>query len=291
MDKPSCMPPDPNTRAPAFKAPPGTTDTHCHVFGPHVRFPYHPDAPYWPPDAPKEKLAALHARIGVERAVIVQASCHDVWNDVVLDAIASSGGRYRGVAVVDETFTEKDFQRLHDGGVRGVRFNFVAHLGGVPDLAVMDTVLERIAPLGWHVVLHFDAKDIPAFGARVRAIRLPVVIDHMGRVPAKDGLDQEPFRVLLDFMKNENIWVKICGSERISAAGPPFDDAVPFARKLIEAAPERILWGTDWPHPNITKFMPNDGDLMDMVPKFAPEPELQRKILVENPARLYGFDA
>jgi 2-pyrone-4,6-dicarboxylate lactonase len=224
--------------------------------------------------------------------VLVNASCHGTDNRVILDAIAQSAGRYRGVANADDSFTQRDFEALHAGGCRGVRFNFVKHLGGMPDMGEFHRVVERIRPLGWHVDLHFDAGDLVEHAQLLERLPVPFLIDHMGRVPTKAGLEQEPFRRLLALIgSNDRCWVKVSGAERISSAGPPFTDAVPFARALIEAAPERILWGTDWPHPNIARHMPNDGDLVDLVPLFAPEPALQRQILVDNPHRLYGFEA
>lgn len=287
----TCQPPDPNTKTPKFKPPPGSCDAHCHVFGPANRFPYHPTRTYTPPDAPKEHLARLHKILGIDRAVIVQASCHGPDNTAMIDAIATSGGRWRGVAIVDDDCSEKEYRRLHDGGVRAIRFNFVRHLGGTPDLAVFERAVERIRPLGWHLILHLDAEDILEHEARFKRLPVPIVIDHMGRVQAKNGLDQAPFRKLLEFMRNENCWVKICGPERVSSKGPPFTDAVPFAEKLVEVAPDRVLWGTDFPHPNIAGVMPNDGDLVDLLALAVPDPALQRKVLVDNPARLYGFDA
>ena len=282
-------PPDPNTRTPRFKPPAGACDAHCHVFGPAAKFPYAPDAPYWPPDSGFESLKKLHSILGIERAVIVHASCHGADMRVTLDAIARSEGRYRGTAIIDSSFTEQDFRKMHEGGIRGVRFNFVQHLGGRPDMAFFDRTVARVSEMGWHLILHLDAGDLVEFRKKFESIRVPMVIDHMGRVKAAEGLNQEPFRVLLDFMKLETFWVKVCGAERVSSKGPPFDDALPFARALIEAAPDRILWGTDWPHPNVGKHMPNDGDLVDLFARMAPEQELQRKILVDNPARLYGF--
>ena len=287
----TCAPPDPNTRVPRFAAPSGACDAHCHVFGPGDKFPYHPDRSYTPPDAPVEKLRELHATLGIDRAVIVQASCHGVDNTAMIDAIASSEGRYRGVAVVDDSFTDSDFQTLDDGGVRGVRFNFVRHLGGAPDFGVFDSVVARLPEMGWHLVLHFDAEDLLDYADKILSIPVPVIIDHMGRVKTEHGVDQPAFQKLLEFMRNETCWVKICGAERISFEGPPFTDAVPFAQALLEVAPDRVIWGTDWPHPNISRHMPNDGDLVDLVPMFAPDEALQNKVLVDNPARLYGFEA
>lgn len=285
----TCAGPDPDTRAPRFVLPPQSCDAHCHVFGPADKFPYAPDRSYTPPDAPKEGLAALHAVLGVARAVIVQASCHGTDNRAMLDAIAASRGRHRGVAIVDDGFSDRDFAALHRSGVRGVRFNFVKHLGGVPDLQVFRHVLERIAPLGWHLILHLDAAHIIEFSDLFRRLRMPFVIDHMGRVKAADGLQQPPFQALLELMKLDTCWVKVCGSERVSSSGPPLHDALPFAAALVAAAPDRVLWGTDWPHPNIARHMPNDGDLVDLVPLFAPDAAIRRRLLVDNPARLYGF--
>jgi predicted TIM-barrel fold metal-dependent hydrolase len=182
--------------------------------------------------------------------------------------------------------TERELEALHAGGVRGVRFNFVRHLGGAPDPRVFERTLAMIAPLAWHVVLHFDAEDIETHAEIFRRLRLPFVIDHMGRVQAQHGIDQKPFRMLLDLMKNELAWVKVSGPERVSAAGKPFHDAMPFAAALVESAPERVLWGTDFPHPNV-KTMPNDGELVDLFAKIVPDERLRKCILVDNPARLY----
>ena len=281
--------PDPNTRKPKFRPPPLACDAHCHVFGPAAKFPYDPNASYHPPDSPFEGLQRLHKVLGLERAVIVHASCHGADMRATLDGIARSKGAYRGTAIIDESYTDKDFQRMHDGGIRGVRFNFVQHLGGRPDMAFFNRTVQRLPELGWHLILHLDATDLVELNDVFRKIPVPMVIDHMGRVKASEGLQQQPFKVLLEWMKNDKFWVKVCGAERVSSKGPPFDDAVPFARALIEAAPDRILWGTDWPHPNVGKHMPNDGDLVDLFPLMAPEAKLQKKILVDNPARLYGF--
>ena len=285
----SCTGPDPHTKIPRFKMPSLACDAHCHVFGPAAKFPYAPNRAYTPPDAPKESLAAVHRTLGIERCVIVQASCHGTDNRAMLDAIATSGGRYRGIAIVDQTLTDQDCAALQEGGIRGVRFNFVKHLGGMPDMNVFRHVVERIQPLGWHLVVHLDAADITELSGILRKLSLPFVIDHMGRVKAGAGIEQEPFRALLGLLKLDSCWVKVCGSERVSATGPPFLDAIPFARALVNAAPRRVLWGTDWPHPNVGRHMPNDGDLVDLLPLIAPSEELREKLLVKNPASLYDF--
>ena len=274
-------------RKPQFRLPPGSCDAHCHVFGPGDRFPYAPNRRYTPADAPKEMLRALHDHLGVERAVIVQASCHGTDNAAMLDCIASDPKRYRGVAIVDDGFTDRDYDALDKGGVRGVRFNFVKHLGGAPDMAVFNRVIDRIKGRGWHVVLHVDAPDIIPLSDMIRNLPLPFVIDHMGRVPSAAGVLQLPLRALIELSRRENCWIKVCGSERISP--PPYTAGVAIARVLVEAAPERVLWGTDFPHPNATHEA-DEADLVDLVPQFAPEVLAQKRLLVDNPARLYGFD-
>ena len=287
---PTCKAPDPDTRKPKYLPPAHACDAHCHIFGPGSVYAYAPDRSYTPPDAPLAAFRQLQQTLGLTRAVLVNASCHGSDNTVIVDAIAQSGGRYRGVANSDQSFGAAEFRRLHAQGFRGVRFNFVAHLGGVPDLNEFERVVKLIQPLGWHLDLHFDARDLPSFDAMLSALPVPFIIDHMGRVPVKDGLQQEPFKVLLKLHRsNPRCWVKISGSERISAAGPPFDDAAPFARELVNAGPERILWGTDWPHPNIARHMPNDGDLVDLIPQLMPDASIRQLVLVDNPHRLYEF--
>jgi predicted TIM-barrel fold metal-dependent hydrolase len=287
----SCLPPDPNPITPTLVLPPGACDAHCHVFGPALKFPYSADRSYTPPDAPVENLRRLHAKLGISRAVIVHASCHGTEMDVTLDAIGSSGGAYRGVACVEDNVTDKELERLHAGGIRGIRFNFVKHLGGVPDLAVFHRLVARIKPLGWHIVLHFDADDILAQQELLGRIDVPFIIDHMGRVKAADGLEQKPFQSLLDLYRHNPLsWIKVCGAERVSVGKRPFRDAVPFARALIAVDATRILWGTDWPHPNINKDMPNDGELVDLFGEICPDADTRKRILVDNPSRMYWSD-
>lgn len=284
----SCLAPDAHPTRPRHALPEGAWDAHCHVFGPADQFPYADDRSYTPPDAPYENLRALHDYLGFSRGVIVQASCHGSDNRAMLDTIARAEGRYRGVAIVDGSETDEQLAELDEGGVRGVRFNFVAHLGGAPDLDVFDQTVDRLADLGWHVVLHLDAQDIVTYAERLARIPVPFIIDHMGRVKAQDGLRQPAFEALLGLMENPLAWVKVCGAERVSAGRRPFDDAVPFAQQLIQVAPGRVLWGTDWPHPNITKDMPNDGGLVDLMFQFCPDASVRHKLLVENPLKLYG---
>lgn len=280
---------DPRTsprRRPSFTLPPLTCDAHCHVFGPAAKFPFAPSRTYTPADAPKEALRALHDQLGISRAVIVQASCHGTDNAAMLDCLRSDPQRYRGVAIVDETFTDAQYRDMHEAGVRGVRFNFMPHLGASADLGVVHHVVERIKDLGWHVVLHLHSTVISPMTPAIQKLPLPFVIDHMGRVPAKDGIDQAPFKALLELVKNERCWIKVCGSERISM--PPYTEAVPFAAALVKAGGARVLWGTDFPHPNASHEA-DETELVDLVPQFAPDAGDRQRFLIDNPARLYGF--
>ncbi len=222
--------------------------------------------------------------------MFVQASCHGTDNSAMIDAIARGGGRFAGVAMIDRSFSDADLQHLHVHRVRGIRFNFVAHLGGAPDLDEFWELVHRVGELDWHVVLHFDAKDLPAYAPVLDAMPVPYIIDHMARVPATDGIDQEPFRQLLERIRNdERCWVKISCAERLTAGRvAPFDDVVPFARALVDAAPDRVLWGTDWPHPNLVD-MPDDGTLVDLLADIVPDEAVLHRILVDNPQRLYPF--
>ncbi len=259
------------------------------MFGPAHRFPFADDRSYTPPDSGIDAFEILRQRLGLSRAVFVQASCHGTDNSAMVDALRRGGGRYAGVAMIDDSFTDADVGDLHEAGVRGARFNFVAHLGGAPDLDGFWRVVDRVTPLGWHVVLHFDAADLPAHADLLDRMPCPYVIDHMARVPAPAGIEQEPFQTLLDLMADERAWVKVSGAERLTAEGPPpYDDVVPFARALIAAAPDRVLWGTDWPHPNV-RHMPDDGDLLDLLAVFAPDEPTRHRILVANPETLYDF--
>jgi predicted TIM-barrel fold metal-dependent hydrolase len=295
-DGPPTIPaPHPNPHAPrSFTPPPGACDAHCHIFGPGHRFPYSADRTYTPPDSGIAQFEILQQRIGLSRAVFVQASCHGTDNAAMVDAIrrgTRSDGtrRYAGVAMIDESFTDAQIAELHEVGVRGTRFNFVAHLGGAPEMGEYWRIVHRVAALGWHIVLHFDAKDLPSYAAMLDDMPVPYVIDHMARVDARKGVEQEPFQQLLALMTDERCWVKVSGAERLTADGtPPYDDVVPYARALIAAAPHRILWGTDWPHPNV-RHMPDDGDLVDTLALFAPDEATRNRILVDNPNVLYDF--
>jgi predicted TIM-barrel fold metal-dependent hydrolase len=259
------------------------------VFGPAAVFPFSDDRTYTPPDAGVTDFEHRQKRLGLSRAVFVQASCHGTDNRAMVDALERGNGRYAGVAMIDETFDNRDIALLHDAGVRGTRFNFVAHLGGAPDMDRFWTIVHRVVPYGWHIVLHFDSKDIPRYTRMLDEMPCPYIIDHMGRVATADGPDQPAFAALLLLMEDERAWVKISGAERLTIYGtPPYDDVVPFARAIISAAPDRVLWGTDWPHPNV-RHMPDDGDLVDLLAAYAPDAETLERILVTNPEALYDF--
>ena len=286
---PAIAGPDKNTRTPAFKTPVGSVDTHCHIFGPAAEYPFSPTRPYTPPDAPLPMFRDLHEKIGVERAVIVNATLHGVDNRVVTDAIAKSNGKYRGIANINGAMSDADLAALDKSGICGCRFAFLKRLGGVGDMAAFRRLVEPAAGIGWHVDIYLEAGTIREFAPILKALPTTYVIDHMGTIDAGKGLDDPDFKALLDLQaSDEKCWIKITGLERASAAGSPFHDAVPFAKRLIVNAPDRVLWGTDWPHPNV-KIMPNDGDIVDLIPLFAPEPALRQKLLMDNPTRLFKF--
>lgn len=273
---------------PRFSPPPGAVDAHCHVFGPQARFPFSAKAKYLPEDATPEMLFALRAQLGFSRSVIVQASCHGADNRALVDAIARSNGSARGVAVVDSDISDAQLRSLDEAGVRGVRFNFLKRL---VDDAPKDKFIEiakRIAPLGWHVVVYFEADLLQELIPFLEAIPTIVVVDHMGRPDVSagpHGPDMIAFHNLLE--THANIWTKVSCAERLSAQGPPYDDFVAAVRPLVEAFEDRILWGTDWPHPNMQDAIPDDGALVDLIPRLAISESLQRKMLIENPMRLY----
>jgi 2-pyrone-4,6-dicarboxylate lactonase len=275
-------------RAPRLKLPPRACDAHCHVFGPQARFPYAPTRTYTPPESSKDVLMALHAALGIERAVLVQPGAHGTDNSALLDALSAAKGRYRGVALLGDDPAPAELTRLDAAGMRGVRFNFLSHLGPLPTRARMRHMAGRIAPFGWHLVIHTDASNLPDV-TWLFELGVPVVIDHMARLDASLGLGQPAFRLLLDMLTDANCWVKVSAADRISHTGPPYDDAVPFAQALVAAAPDRVLWGTDFPHPNHT-HRPDDVELVDLLLRIAPEEAARAKLLVDNPQRLYRFE-
>ncbi|MFJ5231351.1 amidohydrolase family protein [Kitasatospora sp. NPDC088391] len=281
---------------PSWELPAGAVDAHCHVFGPGAAFPYAPERKYTPCDASAEQLFALRDHLGFDRNVIVQATCHGADNRALVDALRRSGGRARGVATVRPGVGDAELRELHAAGVRGVRFNFVRRLVDVTPPEDLRDVVARIAPLGWHVVLYFEAADLAELREFFLSIPVPLVVDHLGRPDVSKDVDGPEFGAFLDFLRaREDIWCKVGCPERLSLTGPAaldgerdaYRDAVPFARRVVEEFPDRVLWGTDWPHPNLKDHMPDDGLLVDFLPHVAPTPELRRRLLVDNPNRLY----
>lgn len=286
---PNWMPFHPDPTKPAYVPPPGAVDAHCHVFGPAAEFPFAPERKYTPCDAGKAQLFALRDFLGFERNVVVQATCHGNDNRAVIDALQAANGRARGIASVGASVTMDELHAMDVAGVRGVRFNFVKRLVDSTPRDVFFAIAEKIAPLGWHIVVYFEAQDLADLVPFLEALPTPIVVDHMGRPDLAKGVDHPDFRRFVDLMaRNQRIWSKVTCPERLSLTGPPtYDDFVPFARTLVEAFPDRVLWGTDWPHPNMTHHMPDDGQLVDMIPRIAPTAALQQALLVDNPMRLY----
>ena len=273
---------------PAFVLPPGTVDAHCHVFGPGEEFPYAPERKYTPTTASKHDLFALRDHLGVDRQVIVQATCHGADNRALVDALRAAGDRARGIATVRADVTPDQLAELDEAGVRGVRFNFVKRLVDPKPDAYYREIVERIAGLGWHVVVYFEPADLVDRQELFSSLPVPVVVDHMGRPDVRLSPDGPEFGRFLRFMAdNDDVWCKATCPDRLTVAGPPYDDVVPFAARVVAEFPDRVLWGTDWPHPNLTSHMPDDGALVDFVPRIAPTPELQQALLVDNPVRLY----
>ena len=278
-----------NPTKPKFRPPPGAVDAHCHVFGPGAVFPYAPERKYTPHDAPKEKLFALRDYLGFDRNVIVQATCHGADNRALVDALKHSDDRARGVATVYRDVADAELRLLHEAGVRGVRFNFVKRLVDTTPPEVLTEIAGRVAKLGWHVVIYFEAQDLPELYDFFSSLPTIVVVDHMGRPDVTKPVDGPEFELFVKLMREHtNFWSKVSCPERLSKSGPPnYDDVVPFARRLVETFPDRVLWGTDWPHPNMTTHMPDDGLLVDYIPRIAPTSALQQQLLVDNPLRLY----
>jgi 2-pyrone-4,6-dicarboxylate lactonase len=279
----------PRPSKPKFVPPPGAVDAHCHVFGPGALFPYAPERKYTPCDASKEHLWALRDFLGFERNVIVQATCHGVDNRAVVDALRSAAGRARGVATVKKNVTEAVLRELDEAGVRGVRFNFVKRLVDTTPREELEEIAGRVAKLGWHVVIYFEAQDLPDLYAFFASLPSTVVVDHMGRPDVSKRVDGEQFELFVRLMREcPNVWSKVSCPERLSKIGAPgYDDVVPFAKRLVEEFPDRVLWGTDWPHPNMKTHMPDDGQLVDFVSRIAVTAEHQRRLLLDNPLRLY----
>jgi 2-pyrone-4,6-dicarboxylate lactonase len=286
---------DPKPSTPRYELPAGTVDAHCHVFGPGAEFPFAPERKYTPCDAGKEQLFALRDHLGVSRNVIVQATCHGADNRAMVDAVRSSRGRARGIATVRPDVSEAELRELDAAGVRGLRFNFVRRLVDAAPTDELATIAAKIAPLGWHAVVYFEAADLADLEDFFGSLPTPLVVDHMGRPDVTRPVDGPEFGRFLRFVERHDVWVKVSCPERLTVTGPPavdgetdaYRDVVPFARRVVAEFPERVLWGTDWPHPNLTDHMPDDGLLVDHLPHVAVTPQQRQKLLVDNPMRLY----
>jgi len=269
----------PSPAKPGFKVPAGAVDAHCHVFGPGDTFPYAPTRKYTPCDASKKQLFALRDHLGFERNVIVQATCHGADNRALVDAIAHSAGKARGVATVSRDISDAALRQLDTDGVRGIRFSFVKRLVDVPPHDTLAGLAERIQPLGWHLVIYVESRDLPELGEFFSTLPGTIVFDHMARPDVTQDINGQAFQLFVQLLHhNENMWAKVSCPDRLSQSGPP---------RIVETFPDRVLWGTDWPHPNLKSHMPDDGELVDYIPKIAVTEALQKKLLVDNPMRLY----
>ncbi len=283
----------PNPSKPAYTPPPGAVDAHCHVFGPSDIFPFAPERKYTPCDASREQLWHLRDFLGFSRNVIVQATCHGADNRALVDALEHSGGKARGVATVRPDVTDAELDQLHSAGVRGVRFNFVKRLVDTPQKEPLMDIAKRIKPLGWHVVIYFEAADLEEYYDFFASLPTDVVVDHMGRPDVDKSPDGPDFALFLKLMReNENFWCKVTCPERLTQSGEPplYADVIPFAKKVVDLFPDRVLWGTDWPHPNLKSHMVDDGHLVDIIPHIADTDDKRQKLLVDNPMRLYWAD-
>ena len=289
LPEPGWLPFDPSPSQPGYTPPPGAVDAHCHVFGPGDVFPYAPERKYTPADAGKEQLFALRDFLGFERNVIVQATCHGADNSALVDALLAAGGRARGVATVRPGVSRGELADLHAAGVRGIRFNFVRRLADPEPDDYYRGLTDLVAELGWHVVVYFEAADLAERWSLFTSLPTIVVVDHMGRPDVSQPVDGSGFALFSRFMgEHENVWSKVSCPERLSVSGPPdYADVAPFARRIVETFPGRVLWGTDWPHPNMKSHMPDDGVLVDVIPRVAATDDLRRRLLVDNPLRLY----
>jgi predicted TIM-barrel fold metal-dependent hydrolase len=295
---PVALPPDPNTRPPHWTLPEGACDSQFHVFGPPDKFPYADTRRYTPPAAPIEHYWNVQKITGLSRAVVVQPTAHGVDNRATLDAIARSGSAMRGIANIDASLGDAQLEELADGGILGARFSLMGDREGSPE--AISPQLPRMMARDWILDLHVDPEYLLEHERFVRALPLVTLVDHMARVNPAGGLGQPAFQLLLDLLKDDRFWVKICSLDKLSAIprahvedGLPFRDMIPFAQAVIAAAPDRVLWGSDWPHGNTFTpgRTPNEGDLLDLLAEIEPDEATRTRILVDNPARLFGFPA
>jgi 2-pyrone-4,6-dicarboxylate lactonase len=286
-----CPPPLPHAKKPDLPTPPGACDAHFHIFGPQAKFPYSDSRAYTPPEAPLEALLRMHDEIGISRGVVVQGNAHGADNAVLLDALTRHPDRLRGVVVVNDDIAPAELKRMRDAGVRGVRFHHMPRGKGYSarGFDAFRKLAPHMADLGLHVQFMMDAAAIEDALPHLADWKLPVVLDHMGHLHAHEGVNQPGFQTMLKLLAEGRIWVKVSGAYRISVNYPDYPDARPFHEALVKANPDQLVWGTDWPHPRLLETMPDDGHLLDLFNAWTPDAGVRRKILVENPARLYGF--
>ena len=290
---PTCAPHDPAPRAPAVAAPPFACDCHAHVCGPAARYPYAPNRIYTPPDALPADYRHMLDALGIERAVLVQPSVYGTDNRAMLDALDADPARLRGVAVVDFDILAQAIEAMHARGVRGARCNIVDLKDGrgVLPVAALTALADRIEPFGWHLEFLMHVDEFPDLDRQLAPIRVPMVFGHLGYVPTARGTATEGFEALLRLLRAGSAWVKLTAPYRLTGSALPYPDVDPFAARLVEEAPDRLVWGSDWPHVIVKTAMPNDGDLFDIFSRWVPDAEMRRRILVDNPAQLYGFAA
>lgn len=285
-----CAPAKKHTEKITFDVPADACDSHCHIFGPASQFPFDPRRSYTPPDAGYDDLKIKQDNLGLRRAVLVQANCHGYDMSAITNAISRSQGQYRGIALLPPDVTDNRLQQLHEEGIRGVRYNFVSHLAGAT-IDELQTMAQKIAGLGWHLCIHADETSLLRLLPDLQKLTLPFVIDHMGRIDISQGLQSDAFTALLQLRHHPQAWIKISGVDRLCGGAAPYTAGQPFMKAIIEAMPERTLWGTDWPHPNVTGPVPDDGQLLNIFGTVCPDPALRHRILVDNPQILYQFDA
>ena len=278
----------PDPKKPNFQLPKGAVDAHCHVFGPSPEFPFAPERKYTPCNAGKDRLFELRDYLGFERNVIVQATCHGTDNSAMVDACRAAGELARGVASVRADITASELGEMHEAGVRAVRFNFVKRLVNATPREVFLEIAGKIQEFGWSTVVYFEASDLVDLQPFLQQLPGIIVVDHMGRPDVTKGVDHPDFQRFMDLMSgNENMWCKVTCPERLTVAGPPYEDVVPYCKAIVQEFENRVLWGTDWPHPNMKSHMPDDGALVDYIPQIADTSAQRKKLLVTNPMRLY----
>ncbi|WP_425842313.1 amidohydrolase family protein [Streptomyces fractus] len=289
MSTPSNPGPHPDPHPPTIALPAGACDAHCHIFGPTNRFPYAPDRTFTPPEAPLADLEKLHGLLGFSRAVIVQSAAHGADHSSLVAALEEGAGRYRGVALVRPDTAPAEVERLHAAGVRGTRLHFASHLGPPPSPETIAAIVDLVRPYGWHIALHVTGDGLAEHEEAVRSLPLQVVIDHMGRVDLQRGLNSPSVQALLRLLESGRTWVKLSGADRLATAPPDMSDSARLAGLLLRSAPERVVWGSDFPHPNTHGFVPDDGDLVDLLGVIAPREADRRRLLVDNPSECFDF--